>query len=215
MYTLFSDLLPGTILKFIFSIRIYGVWSVRMSRWQVLFVTILLTITLALFWLKLFTLEWLSHQFKIRVLFSFFSSFLTFFSAWNLIIQFQNGLGKEVPTRIPAKIFPYLLYKNIENHLLHQCMFLHWDTVDQHIRQYSLHNMFHHILVHSCNEMFQIHFHICHHADRDCHDVDTRQHRIDIGRLPIPCYKCMKVRQYDNWSRIRFHRHMDLSNEVL
>ena len=28
----FSDLLPGTILKFIFSIRIYGVWSVRMSR---------------------------------------------------------------------------------------------------------------------------------------------------------------------------------------
>jgi len=31
VYT-FSDLLPGTILKFIFSIRIYGVWSVRMSR---------------------------------------------------------------------------------------------------------------------------------------------------------------------------------------
>ena len=69
-------ILPGTILlKFIFSIRIYGVWSVRMSRWQVLFVTILLTITLALFWLKLFTLEWLSHQFKIRVLFSFFQAF--------------------------------------------------------------------------------------------------------------------------------------------
>ena len=72
-------ILPGTILlKFIFSIRIYGVWSVRMSRWQVLFVTILLTITLALFWLKLFTLEWLSHQSKIRVLFSFFFKLFNF-----------------------------------------------------------------------------------------------------------------------------------------